>query len=47
MSSTCREYVGDGYYVTIQHCERPGCDVYLGVNYPSDFCHKHQGGNDG
>lgn len=42
MSSTHREYLGDGYYVTVQHCEEPGCDKYLGVNYPSLFCDEHR-----
>lgn len=42
MSSTHREYVGDGYSVIIQHCEHDGCDVYLGVAYPSDFCDEHR-----
>lgn len=36
MSDTHVEYVGDGYSVRVQHCE--GCNVYLGVNYPSDKC---------
>lgn len=44
MSSTHREALGDGYYVTVQHCEEAGCDEYLGVNYPSRFCLKHQKG---
>lgn len=43
MSSTHRESLGEGYYVRIQHCEEPGCDKYLGVNYPSDFCEDHRG----
>jgi hypothetical protein len=30
--------MGDGYYVRVQHCERPGCDAYLGVNYPASQC---------
>ena len=30
------EYLGEGYSVTIQHCE--ACGSYLGVNYPSYFC---------
>lgn len=46
-SSTHSEYAGEGYYVEIQHCEQPLedgtiCDEYLGVNYPSDRCHKHE-----
>jgi hypothetical protein len=32
------ECMGEGYSVRIQHCENPGCDKYLGVNYPSDYC---------
>jgi hypothetical protein len=43
MSSTHTESTGDGHSVRIQHCEDPsGCDEYLGVNYPSSFCDKHQ-----
>jgi hypothetical protein len=42
VSSTHREAMGDGYYVTIQYCEEPGCDKYLGVNYPSTVCSKHK-----
>lgn len=42
MSSTHNEYLGEGYSVRIQHCEKPGCDKYLGVNYPSDYCEEHQ-----
>jgi hypothetical protein len=47
MSSTHNEYVGEGYYVHIQHCEHRDasgqvCDKYLGVNYPSEFCMEHQ-----
>lgn len=42
-SSTHRAYMGEGYYVTVQHCEGPGtdgtgCDAYLGTNYPADLC---------
>lgn len=42
MSDTHTEYMGDGYSVRVQHCEEPGCNVYLGVNYPSDFCSEHR-----
>jgi hypothetical protein len=28
--------------VRIQHCKFPGCDVFLGVNFPSDWCGEHQ-----
>lgn len=42
MSKTAQEYVGDGYYVTDQWCEYPGCDVWLGYNYSSDFCEEHR-----
>jgi hypothetical protein len=42
MSSTHTEHVGEGYRVRIQHCEHPGCNKYLGVNYPSDFCDEHR-----
>lgn len=42
MSSTHREYLGEGYSVTVQHCEHPDCDIYLGVNYPSRYCTEHQ-----
>ena len=46
-SKTYYEYVSDGYSVTIQHCEHIDadgevCAEYLGVNYPSNFCSKHQ-----
>lgn len=41
-SSTHYEYSGEGYSVRIQHCEEPGCDLYLGVNYPSRYCADHQ-----
>ncbi len=44
MSSTHREYVGDGYSVRVQHCEYQGCDAYLGVNYPDEFCDVHRMG---
>ena len=40
-SSTHPVYMGDGYWVTSQHCEMPGCDDYLGINYPSSFCDFH------
>jgi hypothetical protein len=43
MSSTHSENMGEGYYVTIQHCEFPGCDKYLGVMYPAEFCSDHRG----
>lgn len=47
ISSTHREGIGEGYSVTIQHCEYryPNgqvCDAYLGVNYPSNYCHDHE-----
>lgn len=42
MSSTHSESMGDGYYVTVQYCEEEGCNVYLGINYPSDFCSLHK-----
>jgi hypothetical protein len=42
VSSTRREYYGESQYVIVQHCEHEGCDEYLGVNYPSDFCDKHR-----
>ena len=42
MSSTRREYVEPGYDITVQHCEEPGCDKYLGVNYPSSYCDEHK-----
>jgi hypothetical protein len=42
MSSTHAEFVGEGYSVIIQHCEYPDCDMYLGVNYPSEYCPKHR-----
>lgn len=36
----------DGLYVTIQHCDHQEngryYNVYLGVNYPSDFCDDHR-----
>ena len=46
-SSTYSEYVGEGYYVIIQHCEfidSDGvvCDEYLGAQYPSLYCLKHR-----
>ena len=41
MSSTHSEYVGEGYSVTVQHCEADGCDLYLGVNYPTTLCQEH------
>lgn len=40
MSNTHFEIEG-GVRVLIQHCEYPGCDIFLGVNYPSDFCDDH------
>ncbi len=47
MSDTCSEYVGDGYSVTIQHCEFVNeagvvCNELLGVNYPSELCDEHR-----
>lgn len=42
MSSTHTELVSEGYHVVIQHCEEPGCDVFLGVNYPDKFCAEHR-----
>jgi hypothetical protein len=47
ISDTHFEYVGEGYYVTTQHCEAKDaagevCNEYLGVNYPSIFCSKHR-----
>jgi len=47
MSSTHTEYSSPDLYVRIQHCEHTDennvvCDEYLGVNYPSSFCDKHQ-----
>lgn len=45
---TERGYMGDGYYVTLQHCQfkneetEKQCDEFLGVNYPSVYCDKHQ-----
>lgn len=28
--------------MVVQHCEEPGCDEYLGVNYPSKHCANHR-----
>lgn len=36
MSRTAQQPMGDGYWIRIQHCE--GCDVFLGVNYPLEYC---------
>jgi hypothetical protein len=35
------EWIGtyDGYMVMVRHCAV--CNVYLGVNYPSDYCSNH------
>lgn len=44
-SSTHMVNVGDyeyPHYMTVQHCETPGCDKYLGVAYPSEFCDDHR-----
>ena len=46
-SSSHNEYLGEGYYVRIQHCEHRDkdgkvCDEYLGVNYPDVFCSNHR-----
>lgn len=40
-SSTHTELVAEGYHIVVQHCEEEGCDAYLGVNYPSEFCKDH------
>ena len=45
-SSTYQEYVGDGYYVTVQYCEFVDadgqcCDKFLGYQYPSLYCSEH------
>ena len=41
MSSIYTESAGGGYRVTMQYCEAPGCDKFLGVNYPRCFCPAH------
>ncbi|WP_155855216.1 hypothetical protein [Actinotalea ferrariae] len=41
-AATHREYAGEGYYVTVQHCEADGCDEYLGINYPGHYCDEHE-----
>ena len=49
-SSTHMEWCSEDYSVRIQHCEYRNdageiCDEYLGVNYPSRYCHVHRPNN--
>jgi hypothetical protein len=51
-SSSHNEYLGEGFYMRIQHCEYrypdgTVCDVYLGVAYPGVYCANHRSGAKG